>query len=310
MPKIKYIDHTFNAKSLDLIARCNAIITSYTNQGYSLTLRQLYYQLVARDLIENTQKSYDRIGEMINNARLAGLIDWLAIEDRTRNLRALSHWESPEDIIESARNSFRIDKWARQERRIEVWVEKDALIGVLEGVCNRLDVPYFSCRGYTSQSELWGAARRLQGYIRENKHPLIIHLGDHDPSGKDMTRDINDRFELFMGGADVERIALNYDQIQTYNPPPNPAKMSDSRAHGYVAEFGYDSWELDALEPSVIAQLIEDKILEYRDEDLWNEAVKEENEMLGLLGETAKRWSEVVDFLKRDEDGYPSDEGE
>lgn len=310
MPKIRYIDHTFNNKTHDLIERCNAIITAYTAQGYSLTLRQLYYQLVARDLIENTQKSYDRVGDMINNARLAGLVDWYAIEDRTRNLRALSHWDSPVEIIRSAVASFRIDKWDRQEYRVEVWVEKDALIGVLEGVCNRLDVPYFSCRGYTSQSEVWGAARRLQGYIRDNKTPVIVHLGDHDPSGKDMTRDITDRLEMFMGGCAVERIALNYDQIEQYSPPPNPAKMSDSRAAGYVAEFGYDSWELDALEPSVISQLIEDKILEYRDEDLWTEATKEENEQIGLLGEVSARWDTVVEALRGNREDADEDDGD
>lgn len=314
MPKIRYVTHNFSPKSIELINRCNVIISDYTAQGYSLTLRQLYYQLVARDIIPNNMQSYKRIGETLNDARLAGLVDWFAIEDRTRNLRSTPHWTKPGDIMQSAAASYRIDKWIDQPRRVEVWVEKDALVGILESVCSRLDVPFFSCRGYTSQSELWGAARRQMGYIRNDQEPLIIHLGDHDPSGKDMTRDITDRLNLFVGREiEVERIALNWDQIQQYSPPPNPAKLTDSRADKYIAEYGSDSWELDALEPRVIEDLIERTILVYRDEDLWSDQVRQENTARGLLSEVADRWDTVVEALRgnrEDADDSDEDEGE
>lgn len=311
MPRIKYVDHNFSAKSLELIQRCNAIIANYTAQGYSLTLRQLYYQLVARDIIPNNMQSYKRIGETLNDARLAGLVDWYSIEDRTRNLRSVGHWSKPGDIMQSAADSYRIDKWQGQERRVEVWVEKDALVGILESVCTSLDVPYFSCRGYTSQSEVWGAARRLMLHISNDQEPLIIHLGDHDPSGKDMTRDITDRLALFVGrDIEVHRIALNWDQIQQYSPPPNPAKLTDSRADKYIAEFGTDSWELDALEPRVIAQMITHEVLEVRDQDLWDAKVREENTARGLLSEVAERWDTVVEALRGYRDDSDVDDGE
>lgn len=288
MAKQLYISKKFAAKSLDFIETANAIIAEYQGQGYDLTLRQLYYQMVARDIIPNNVKSYNNLGSLISDARLAGLIDWLAIVDRTRNLRANGHWDSPAAIVKACAQQFEIDKWADQPYRIECWVEKDALVGVLERVCTELDVPYFACRGYTSQSEMWLAGQRFQRYVRDGQTPLILHLGDHDPSGIDMTRDIFDRLELFMGGLKVERLALNFDQVEEHNPPPNPAKMTDSRAESYVARFGDESWELDALDPKTISGLISDAVFEYRDVDLWDEAVSREREMRARLEKVAK----------------------
>lgn len=304
MPKIAYIEKAFRPDSLDMIATCNRIIADYMAQGYDLTLRQLYYQLVARDIIENSDRSYKRLGDLINNARLAGLVDWYHITDRTRNLRSNSHWAVPGEIIKSAADSYALDKWVNQPFRVEVWVEKDALVGVVGRICSRLDVPYFSCRGYTSQSEMWSGARRIQRHADYGQTPVILHLGDHDPSGRDMSRDIADRMELFMGGVTFNRLALNYNQIEQYNPPPNPAKITDSRASAYIAEFGRESWELDALEPSIISDLIEQAVIQFRDDDLWDAAVERETSERALLANAASRWSDIRDFLlESDEEG-------
>ena len=288
MTKIAYITKKFNAEWQAIIANANRIIAEYQEMGFTLTLRQLYYQFVARDLIPNNFKSYKRLGDIINQARLAGKISWEAIEDRTRNMRIPSAWDGPADIIESAARSFAVDKWQGQDYRPEVWIEKDALIGVIEGVCQELNVAYISCRGYMSQSEMWTAARRYKENFGRTKRkygkgqfPILIHLGDHDPSGIDMSRDIGDRITMFWGVKDmtfpVARIALNMDQVQQYNPPPNPAKITDSRCTGYMAVHGDESWELDALEPQVIADLIRKTVLEYRNEDMWQERVDEED---------------------------------
>lgn len=297
MPKICYIPKTFNSEHQNLINLANDVIEDYHSQGYDLTLRQIYYQMVARDIIPNTMQSYKRLGGILDDARLAGLVDWTAIVDRTRNLRALSHWDEPSDIIDSAAASYRIDKWKEQKYRPEVWVEKDALVGVIGQVCERWDVPYFSCRGYTSSSEMWAASRRLKNHVINKQTPIIFHLGDHDPSGKDMTRDIVDRLRLFMGGIEVDRLALNMNQVEAYGPPPNPAKITDSRARAYIAEFGDDSWELDALEPSVIDGLIEQNIQDILDRKKWDAARAEEEECRENIALAAGRWSEVVEML-------------
>ena len=298
MPNIAYISKRFSANSRAAIDQANRIIADYQRQGFDLTLRQLYYQFVARGLIPNRDSEYKKLGSVVNDARLAGLIDWNAIQDRTRFVRSLSHWDSPEAVIASAAASYRRDMWETQDYRPEVWIEKDALVGVISGVCEDLDVPYFSCRGYTSQSEMWAAGQRLKRYVRDGQTPVILHLGDHDPSGIDMTRDIADRLELFMGGCPIDRLALNLDQVRAYNPPPNPAKTTDSRFASYIRIYGQESWELDALEPRVLADLIRGTLAQLIDTDAWDDQLAEVEGEQALLGQAASRWSDVAEFLK------------
>lgn len=298
--KIKYKEIRLSTGSLTLVEKCNQIIEDYEAQGFTLTLRQLYYQLVSRDIIPNSQKEYKRVGSIINDARLAGLVDWSAIEDRTRNLRGLSHWNDPADIVDAIASQFRVDMWEGQTYRPEVWIEKDALVGVIEGICQKFDVPFFSCRGYTSQSEMWGASQRMSRHAKSGQVPYILHFGDHDPSGKDMSRDITDRLNLFMGegGLEFQRMALNMDQIKLYNPPPNPAKLTDSRCQGYVAEFGQSSWELDALEPKVIAGLIEKMLNELIDRKPWVSRAAEIKTGRRTLQKISDNYEAVEKFLK------------
>jgi hypothetical protein len=298
MPKIKYKDIALRESSLALVKKCNAIIAEYQEQGFILTLRQLYYQLVSRDVIPNKQKEYNRLGSIVNDARLAGLIDWNAIEDRTRELRSLPRWTDPSEIVAACAEQFHIDLWKGQKFRPEVWIEKDALVGVIEGICNELDVPFFSCRGYTSQSEMWIGAMRLRRHVKNGQTPIIFHFGDHDPSGKDMTRDISDRMEMFMGGLKLERLALNMDQIDEYGPPPNPAKTTDSRYAGYIAEFGAESWELDALEPRVIAELIRSNVMRLVALPLWHERQQEREDHREKLKLVADNWERIGEILE------------
>jgi hypothetical protein len=293
MPRICYIEKVFTPDHRRLIALANKIIEDYKGQGFDLTLRQLYYQMVARDVIDNTQQSYKRLGTVLNDARLAGMIDWDDITDRTRMLRGVQHWNNPAEIIRSASTSYQVDKWADQKYRVEVWVEKDALVGVIGSACASLDVDYFSCRGYTSSSEMWIASQRLQGYASAGQVPVILHFGDHDPSGRDMTRDIIDRLKLFMGGVDVNRLALNMNQIEQYKPPPNPAKITDSRAVAYIKEFGNDSWELDALEPAVLVDLVKTNVMAVREEDKWTAAMQQQERERQVLSATSEHWAPV-----------------
>jgi len=337
MPKICYEKIRFSAASLAVINRANEILEDYTDQGYDLTLRQLYYQFVSRGFIPNKDTEYKKLGSIVNDARLAGLIDWDHITDRTRNLRENAHWTSPQEIIDACARQFQHDKWKDQKNYVEVWVEKDALVGVLEVACKPLDVPYFSCRGYTSQSEMWAAGQRLLGHVKVGQKVTIIHMGDHDPSGVDMSRDIGDRIRKFIqhhlivdyarahdqrkgesedayidrlndgfhgSEADAEsnftlnRIALNMDQIREYNPPPNPAKFTDARANKYVEEYGDESWELDALEPAVITELIRQAVFDVRNDDVWESAVRKEEAEKLQISLVAKNWSKVVKGLK------------
>ena len=261
-------------------------------------MRQLFYQLVARALIENTQKEYKRTAEIISDARLAGLIAWDAIEDRTRYLRELSTWSDPSNIISAAAHGYREDIWARQSYRPEVWIEKDALLGVIEAVCREYRVPYFACRGNNSQSEQHKAGKRYERYFAQGIKPIVLHLGDHDPNGLDMTRDNRERLAMFARqDVEVRRLALNIDQIEQYDPPPNFAKEEDSRYARYVDQYGEHCWELDALDPDVIAALVRDAVDVLIERDGWNAALAEEQWNRDTLSKVSQNWAKVGRFL-------------
>jgi hypothetical protein len=272
-----FIEKTFSPASEKTIGLVNAILAEYRKQGFRLSLRQLYYQLVARDYIPNNIRSYKNLGALVSNARQAGRVDWGMIEDRNRETSINSHWGNPGEIIYSAASSFRIDKWEGQEWHIEVMVEKDALSGVLEPVCRDLDIGITANKGYSSSSTMYEIGKRLRKkHDDDGKNICVIYLGDHDPSGIDMTRDVEERLQLYsnIGGIEVIRLALNWDQIELWQPPENPAKETDSRFSAYAREFGESSWELDAIEPAKLASIVEKEVLSRRDEDLWDDAVE------------------------------------
>jgi hypothetical protein len=289
MSRQQYQTFRFTDESLRMISVINRIIADYQEQGFTLTIRQIYYQLVSHDEFRvkykwtgkawrrdpngtiNAEPNYDALCYLANKARLAGLMDWEAIEDRTRNFVLRTRWETGKDILRAATDSWHMDMWRDQRARVFVIVEKDALVGVLQPTCRRLDVPILAARGYPSVSVL---REFVVGDILpadEAQDIIVIHLGDHDPSGIDMTRDLRERIELFAEGrpVDLVRIALTMKQIRDQNPPPNPAKTTDTRFRDYQKEFGDESWELDALSPSYLADLLANKINEYRDEDIW-----------------------------------------
>ena len=188
---------------------------------------------------------------------------------------------------------------AHSECRVEVWIEKDALLGVIEGICQEYRVPHFACRGNNSQSEQYRAGLQLREYLADNIRPVVLHLGDHDPNGLDMTRDNRDRLSTFAGApVEVRRIALNMDQIERYRPPPNFAKKTDSRFEGYLREFGVHCWKLDALSPDVIAGLIRTEIEGMLDHSAWNAAKAEEAHRRALLGAVSERWPAVANFVE------------
>lgn len=298
MPKIQYKPQRFNASSLLVINQANAIIDDYRRQGFQLTLRQLYYQFVARNWLKNSQKNYKRLGDIISNARLDGRVDWNALVDHTRFVRSLAHFADPGEIIGATIHNFNVDMWENQKYRPEIWIEKDALVSVFERVANVYDVPLFSCRGYTSQSAMWRAAGRLQEYMREGKTPVIFHFGDHDPSGLDMSRDITDRLTMFMGEGPLKRIALNMDQVEEYDPPPNPAKITDSRYEWYIREHDTtDSWELDALDPATLYAAAEEEIKGLIDQKAWDkdkDYQKESREELEKISRNFERVRKLV----------------
>lgn len=282
----------FNETAMALIKKSDAVLTKYAAQGYDLTLRQLYYVFIAKDWFpakwvddeynakkklpagtKNTEKNYDKFGKLISDARVAGLLDWDAIKDRGRSTVGNTHWKDPAQMLEHAASGFWIDLWKHQPNYIEVMVEKQALEGILIPACSRLDVYFSANKGYASSSMFYEVGKRLARRVKDGKKVHVLYLGDHDPSGMDMTRDVEERLQLYGNcKVHVHRIALNMDQIQKLRAPPNPAKFTDSRAAKYIERFGESSWELDAIEPTQLAKLVRDAVRELRDEELWTKA--------------------------------------
>lgn len=294
MSKQFYKHFEFRAPALAMIDVMNEICTDYMGQGFVLTVRQLYYQLVARGHIENTERSYKRTTGLVNDARLAGLMDWDAIEDRTRAFIKRSRWETPNEILASVAAQFHMDLWRDQQYRVYVIVEKEALAGVLEGVCRSLDVPLLAARGYPSGTVLREFAQvDLEQAGAEGQTPVILHFGDHDPSGIDMSRDLEERIALFNEcGQAVEfnRLALNMPQIEELKPPPNPAKVTDSRFADYAAKYGDESWELDALSPAYLVELVQRHVTEYIELPVWKKRAKEIADIKVKLTKTAENF--------------------
>jgi hypothetical protein len=267
----------------------NEILDEYRKQGYVLTLRQLYYQLVSRDIIPNNQKEYSKLSELLTRGRMVGEVDWDGIEDRVRVPKLPYSVDNLADALSDTVDQYRLDRQEGQPFYCETWVEKDALSNVLYRVTQRYHIPLIVNRGYSSCSAMYEAYNRL---CNQDRPCIILYFGDHDPSGLDMVRDITERLEEFGMRAEtdicgffrdgqyefhVKHVGLTTAQVNQYSPPPNPAKITDPRAKGYIAEFGNISWELDALPPVVLSKLLTDNIEELIDHDAFNAVIEKEN---------------------------------
>lgn len=262
--------------NIEQLNTINEICEDYREQGYRLTLRQLYYQLVSKDIIPNNQKEYTKISHILKQGRMGGIVDWDIIEDRLR-IPFLPYWcNGVEGAIEDTISQYRVDRMSNQEFYIELWVEKDALSGVLKPITQHYHINLMINRGYSSCSAMYDAANRIKQANNGGKACIILYLGDHDPSGLDMVRDISSRLKDFEAIVEVEHIGLTSAQVKKYNPPPNPVKFTDSRADAYIEKFGRSSWEVDALNPKTLNSLIRGRIEKLIDLELFQEMLDQE----------------------------------
>jgi hypothetical protein len=274
--KLKFKDKKFSADAFQTIELINRVIGSYSTR---LTARQVYYWFVSHvPNFPNTPQSYDKMTDLISEARLAGLVDWSAIEDRGRVVDIPLDFESTSEAIGWLANDvYHVKRWEDQPKYAELWCEKQALSGVLWPAARKVHAPYMATKGYSSQSAMFEAAMRLRHQIQRGKEVFVFYLGDFDPSGEDMVRDIRDRLEMFgVVGLEVRKLALTWEQVQEYKPPPNPAKVRDPRAKAYIDRYGDESWEVDALDPTVLEQLVIDAYTRIVDAKLFKAAKKRE----------------------------------
>ncbi len=263
-----------NKKNSNLLEKIKTILNEYSEQGIKVTLRQLYYQLVSRDIIPNKSNEYNKLSGLLTNARYYGMIDWDAIEDRIRIPKIPNVFPDIDNLIYSACQSYQLDRWEGQENYVEIWSEKDALSSVIYPLISKYQITFVVNRGYASATSMYEASQRF--IKQEDKKNIILYLGDHDPSGLDMIRDIKERLTEFGIEVLVIPIALSQEQIEAYKLPPNPAKITDPRAKWYIETYGNKSWEVDALRPDVLQELIEENILNFLNLEKYEKVKKQE----------------------------------
>lgn len=272
----------------ETVRAVNKIISQYS---MALTLRQIYYRLVAATLIPNQRSAYNSLSSQLVKARENEEVDDNSIVDRSRSITDIS-FDTPRDFLGAVKIAlqYRFVRrfWGSQETYVELWVEKDALSEVLSGAIKEFNTIVAPSRGYSSYSYLKDAASRIDKYAGEYREALILHFADHDPSGIDMTRDLEERLNRYCDyPVAVRRIALTFDQVKKYNLIPNPTKLADPRSADYIARHGDECWELDAIEPDELVRLCQEAVKEQINApSAWEEAKgKEQADRLLILGE-------------------------
>jgi len=259
----------------EIVPKVNAILKQYE---YPLTLRQVYYRLVAAGAIENTRSNYTSLSSILVKARERGEVDYKRIEDRVRST-IQDHYalHDPDHLFkliagtsESMATRYKRNHWEDQDNHVEVWLEKDALSTVISRIAtDNYSVPVAVNRGYGSFSFIKEGAERLSRFVDKSIH--ILYFGDFDPSGEDMVRDLQKRIMLYGAPtATVHKIALTKDQVKTWKLPPAPVKKSDKRAAKFIEAHGdISAVELDALDPEDLQNIVKTTIEGYIDPVKW-----------------------------------------
>ena len=265
-----------NLANRERLKKINEIIEQYRKQGYRLTLRQLYYQLVSKDIIPNKVSEYAKLSGLLVKGRMAGEVDWNGIEDRLR-IPKIPYWVTGiADAISDTIEQYRLDRMDGQDCYIEVWCDKDALSNVLYRVTAKYHIRLMVNRGYSSCTAMHDAYERFMQ--QKGKELYILYLGDHDPSGLDMIRDVIDREYEFGISPEVRHLAITKPQIERFNPPPNPTKFSDPRGTGYAMEHGNTCWEVDALPPEELHRILGTAIEDIIDMGRFEAMLQQEHE--------------------------------
>ena len=236
-------------------ARTEAILeaaTAVLGAHHPMTVRQVYYQLVSRQVLENSRSQYQALSRLLVDARREGTIPWEWIEDRTRRPRAVSMWAGLEDFAQTARRAYRRNVWESQPQYLEVWLEKDALSGIFEEVLRQYGVTLNVGRGYDG----WDSIHNAAGRFRELKGATVLYFGDFDPSGEDMVRSLKERLGELGAEPEIIKCALTLEDVRRHNLPPDFAKVTDSRRKAFVARYGDLSVELDALPLEVLRERV------------------------------------------------------
>jgi hypothetical protein len=231
------------------------------SETHPMTVRQVYYQLVARQVVKNEMSRYKAVSDLLVSARKEGSVPWEWIEDRLRRPRHVSMWNGLADFANAVRTSYRRNVWATQPGYVECWLEKDALSGIFEDLLTDYGVTLNVGRGFDGWDSIHNGGQRYQ-----REQPVtVLYFGDFDPSGEDMVRSLRARLAELGAEPEIIKCALTYDDIQHYALPPDFTKKTDSRALKFVEKWGDVSVELDALPTTVLQERLRAEVEERMD---------------------------------------------
>jgi hypothetical protein len=278
---VTYGPSTLNRRrrtNAELSAVDEAIVEAVRDE-HPVSLRGVYYRVVSAGAVEKTENGYRLVGRQLLKLRRANVVPYTWITDGTRWVIRPDSWSDVDQMLEDAAASYRKALWHDQDVLVHVFVEKDAISGVVSPVTERWDVPLGVLRGYASESFAYSMAQEI---LAAEKTVYVYQLGDHDPSGVDAWRDFTEKVTGFLGpyGVDYDddglegvlttttwssvffdRLAVTEEQIEDYRLPTRPTKRTDSRSAGFLGE----SVEVDAIRPSVLRELVDNAVTRHID---------------------------------------------
>jgi hypothetical protein len=262
---------TLQDKTLKLIETAYKILEA----DNPMTVRQVYYQLVARHIVDNNRGQYQKVCNALVRARKEDMIPWEWIEDRLRQARTYTGYRDARSFVEAKIDLqyYYRHPWQNQDSLVELWLEKDALSGILGDYANQYYLTLNVGRGYDGWSSIHNAAERYDDY----GWVTILYFGDFDPSGEDMVTSLEKR--LYEIDPDclcinIVKVALTRDDIEKHNLPPDFTKASDTRSKAFIEKHGDIAVELDALPPAVLRQRVEAAIREHINIKVFEESQK------------------------------------
>jgi len=340
-----------------ILPRVKELLYQYRKQGFKPTIRQIFYRLVSERLLPNHVNAYKALDYKLTRQREEGLeeLGWRIGWKGEENVEDVSSGIHPDAFRDTSRRviggdtgfsslqeyfnqflrylevAYTRKRWENQPRQVIIWLEKDALAGVLEDIAKKYRVKLISSRGYSSFTYIY---KQLVESLDLYKPLVILLLTDFDPSGQDMKKDLKkrvlkyvyDRYSYLMDsedfdgvikvdeimkvnkdtyeywkeyegrGIEVKKVALTEEQVIEYNLPPLPAKTSDPRYEWFKRNYGDKATELDALPPEILRQLVENAIIENIDMNAWKETEHIEREERRRIKEIVQKLREELDF--------------
>jgi len=284
--KLKIRDHKFTS-TRPILEKIVSIVESYS---MPITSRQIFYRLVSLGIIENNISGYRKVCGICSNARYAGLIDWDDILDDTRGAYKTPDWPDIETAVKNQIDEFRLDRWKESEYYIEVFVEKRGMVNTFFPITNKYDVRVVACGGWDSTANVWDQACRFMEKQNQGKKNIVLYFGDFDPSGDYMHETVEKRLGEFGVKLEMKRILLNIEHVQIYDLPVKFKVMAkrkdgksydklraDPRAKNFEEKYGeLMQVEIDAMDPPVLNEYLENSISEYLDVAAFMDSLKRE----------------------------------